>query len=296
MTGFGRSELGSKQGPIKVEIKTSNHKFLEISSRLPNHLAEFEENVRKVLAQELRRGKINLFISSPDPSVFSSRLVLNEPLAKEVFHKIQRLKKILKLNHGQSGVAAEETTLKEVLRYPDVLTKDVSYSQKSLFFKDLEKAIRAALQKLKVSRSLEGRSIESDFHKRLLEMKNSLKVIEKRIPLIAREYKKTLQNKMKGFLKNGREDRERWTQEVALFVKNVDISEEVSRLKSHMEAMTKALQENGELGRKIDFIAQEMYRESNTMGAKSNDVMIANHVIQIKSAIEKIREQAQNVE
>ena len=127
-------------------------------------------------------------------------------------------------------------------------------------------------------------------------MGKSLKVIEKRLPVVEKEDKKTLEKKTKELLKNGQVDHERLTLEVALYVKNSDISEEVTRLKSHMDAMKKTLRESGELGRKIDFIGQEMYRESNTMGAKSNDVLIANQVIQIKSAIEKIREQAQNVE
>src|SRR3989344_5492157 len=270
MTGFGRSELKSKQGHIKAEIKTSNHKFLEISSKLPNHLAEFEEGLRKIVSQELRRGKINLFISAPDFSVFSSRLILNETLAKEVSQNITRLKKVLKLNGAPAASASEEAMrLREVLHYPDVLVKDISSNRQGLFFKDLEKALRLALQKLKVSRAAEGKALE---------------------------YKKTLQGKIKEFLKNGEVSSDRLTQEVALFVKNADISEEVTRLKSHLQAMSRTLTESGELGRKIDFIAQEMYREANTMGAKSNDVTMANQVIQIKSAIEKIREQAQNVE
>ena len=297
MTGFGRSELKSKQGHIKAEIKTSNHKFLEISSKLPNHLAEFEEGLRKIVSQELRRGKINLFISAPDFSVFSSRLILNETLAKEVSQNITRLKKVLKLNGAPAASASEEAMrLREVLHYPDVLVKDISSNRQGLFFKDLEKALRLALQKLKVSRAAEGKALENDLKKRLDEMKRSLRVIEKRIPLVAREYKKTLQGKIKEFLKNGEVSSDRLTQEVALFVKNADISEEVTRLKSHLQAMSRTLNESGELGRKIDFIAQEMYREANTMGAKSNDVTMANQVIQIKSAIEKIREQAQNVE
>ncbi len=297
MTGFGRSELKSKQGHIKAEIKTSNHKFLEISSKLPGHLAEFEEALRKIVSQELRRGKINLFVSAPDFSVFSSRLVLNETLAKEVSQNITRLKKVLKLNGAFTAGASEEAMrLREVLHYPDVLVRDVSSNRQGLFFKDLEKALRLALQKLKVSRAIEGKALGNDLKKRLRHMKRSLRVIEKRIPLVAREYKKTLQGKIKEFLKNGEVSSDRLTQEVALFVKNADISEEVTRLKSHLQAMSRTLNESGELGRKIDFIAQEMYREANTMGAKSNDVVMANQVIQIKSAIEKIREQAQNVE
>ena len=131
---------------------------------------------------------------------------------------------------------------------------------------------------------------------RILEIKMSLKVIGKRIPLSAKEYRKNLASRMKDFLKEKELDHERLTQEVALFVKSSDISEEVTRLKSHIEAMLNALKENGETGRKIDFIAQEMIREVNTIGSKSSDVTITNSVIELKSSIEKIREQAQNAE
>ncbi len=297
MTGFGRCELKSAQGHIRVEIKTTNHKFFEISSRLSNHLTEFEDSLRKRISQEIRRGKINLFVTSPDPSVFSSRLVLNEALAKEVFHKIQRLKGVLKLGRLSSdGAEFEGRVLREVLRYPDVLTKDVSYNMQGVFFRDLEKAVSLALAHLRKSRVLEGKALERDLKNRLGEIEKPLKAIQKKIPALAKAFKSVLEKKAKEFLKNGEVDRERLTLEVALYVKNEDISEEVTRLKSHIHAMKKTLQESGEVGRKIDFIAQEMYRESNTMGAKSSDVLISNQVIQIKSAIEKIREQAQNVE
>jgi len=297
MTGFGRSELKSPLGLIRVELKTVNHKYFEMSSRLPGHLNEFEDTIRKVISQEVRRGKINVFISCPDPSSFSSRLSLNEALAKEVFQKIKRLEKVLNLKGGgKNPGVGDGVILKEVLHYPDVLTKDVSYEGRNLFSRELEKAVALAVKNLKTSRIQEGKALEKDIKNRILEMRKSLKLIEKRLPVLAREYKKSLAAKMKEFVKNGNLDQERLTLEVALYVKNSDISEEVTRLKSHMDAMLKTFSESGELGRKIDFIAQEMTRESNTMGAKSSDVAVAGCVIAIKSAIEKIREQAQNVE
>ncbi|MGH7197289.1 MAG: YicC/YloC family endoribonuclease [Candidatus Omnitrophota bacterium] len=297
MTGFGRAELKSKRGLIRVEVKTTNHKFLEISARLSPHLSEFEDNLRKIISGNVRRGKVNLFVSSPDPAAFSSRLVLNEGLAKEVFHKIQRLRILLKLKDAVEKTPAEEAmVLREILHYPDVLTRDVSHSQQTLFFRDLKQAVNFALASLKRSRLLEGKALERDFLGRLSEMARSLKGVEKRIPVTEKEYRAFLQGRIKEFLKNGELDHERLTLEVALYVKNSDISEEVTRMKSHMGAMKKALKEPGELGRKIDFIGQEMYREANTMGAKSSDTNISACVIHLKSTIEKIREQAQNVE
>ncbi len=291
MTGFGRSELKSAHGEIRVEIKTINHKFLEVSSRLPNHLTVFEESVRKIISTEIRRGKISLFVASPDPAVFSKKLVLNEALAKEVFQKIKDLKGLLHLKaHDESAI------LREVLHYPDVLSKDVSFDREKIFSKELEKAMKLAIKSLNQSRLAEGRALEKDFLKRVAEIAKSLAQIKKRLPALAKEYKKNLASRSEEFIKTGEIDHARLTVEVAQYLKSSDISEEVTRLASHLDAMKRALKESGEVGRKIDFIGQEMTREANTMGAKSQDVALANHVIQIKSTIEKIREQSQNVE
>src|SRR3989338_7482759 len=210
MTGFGRSELKTSQGFIRVEIKTINHKFFEISSRLPGHLSEFEDSIRKMVSQEIRRGKINLFISSPDPSVVASRLILNEALAKEVSHKIHRLKHVLKLDLGGKNPSNEASMiLREVLHYPDVLTKDTSSNQKTALYRDLEKSIVLALKNLKASRIREGKALENDLLGRISEIKKSLDVIQRRVPAIAKEYRKTFENKMKEFLKDGEVDHER---------------------------------------------------------------------------------------
>lgn len=298
MTGFGQAESKSKQGHTRVEIKATNHKFFEVSLRLPGYLAEFEETIRKRVAQDLRRGKIFIFVSSPDPASFSSRLVLNEALAKEAFQKITRLRKILKLSRAVS----EEAVLREVLRTPDVLGKDTDPARRTQNTPDdLVKTVGTALKNLNESRISEGRALEKDFRGRMMELQRSIKAIEKRIPVCAKEYRKSLERRMKDFLpapvgKNDELDHERLTVEVAQYVKNSDISEEVTRLKSHIAALAKTLGENGEVGKKMDFIAQEMLRETNTMGAKSQDTAIAHCVIQLKGAIEKIREQAQNVE
>ena len=292
MTGFGQAESKSRRGHTRVEIKATNHKFFEVSLRLPGHLAEFEETLRKRVAQELRRGKIFLFVSSPDPASFSSRLVLNEALAKEAFQKITRLRKILRLSRAVS----EEALLREVLRTPDVLGKETESVRRTQAADDLIKTLSAALKNLNGSKISEGRALARDFRVRIAEIGRSLKGIEKRIPLGAKEYRKSLERRMNEFLKNGELDHERLTVEVAQYVKNSDISEEVTRLKSHIAALGKTLGENAEVGKKMDFIAQEMLRETNTMGAKSQDTAIAHSVIQLKGAIEKIREQAQNVE
>lgn len=294
MTGFGRSELKSSHGLIRVEVKSTNHKILEVSLRIPSHLNEFEEAARRLVADRIRRGKITLSAQGPDPSSYSARLVLNEPLAREVADKIKRLKKMLGL---KLGAVDEDFTLREVLHYPDVLTKDTSSEKNNLFFKNFGRAVILALENLKHSREQEGLALKKDFLNRIGEIRKGVRVIERRLPAIEKEFRKRLGQKTKKLLPEGiAPDRERLTLETAQYLKNSDISEEVTRLKSHLGTLEKTLGEDGEIGRKIDFIGQEMIREANTVGAKSSDVGIAGRVIEIKSAIEKIREQSQNVE
>ena len=293
MTGFGRSELKVSHGLIRAEVKSVNHKFLEVSLRLPGHLNEFEEAVRHQVAQKIRRGKITLSVQAPDPSVVTARLVLNESLAREVAEKIRQLKKTLKIKEGGD----ENFILKEALHYPEVLTKDHMVEKNSALLKSLNRAVDLALENLKESRAAEGRALKKDFLKQLVVIQKSAVAVEKRIPVLAKEFRKSLEKKASEFLpETHAADRERLTLETAQYLKNSDITEEVTRLKSHLEAMTKSLGEEGEIGRKVDFIGQEMIREANTMGAKSSDILIANLVIRIKSAVEKIREQSQNIE
>jgi len=291
MTGFGQAELRASQGNFRVEIKSTNHKFLEVSTRLPGHLAEFEKTIRRQVSQKIRRGKIQLFASCPDPSVFSSRLAVNEALAKEVFQKAVSVRKMLKLAR-----VSDDALLREVMRYPDVLTKDTSQNRKSVYSHRLSGALDAALKDFDRSRAQEGAALLKDLKGRVAEIRKALGAVEKSIPRSARLFKKDLASRMKDFLRGEELDKERLTLEVAQYLKNSDISEEVTRLNSHLAGMERALKEEGELGRKIDFIAQEMTRETNTIGAKSSDAAITDAVIKIKSAIEKIREQAQNVE
>ncbi len=293
MTGFGRAELKSDRGTIRVEMRSTNHKFFEIFTRLPVHLGEFEDLIRRVAAKELRRGKIVVNLTAPAPASFSGTLVLNEPLARQVHQKILRLERVL----GLQAKLTEEKLFSEVLRFPDVLMRDSAASAPgAAFSRELERALMLAARSLHESRAREGRALTEDLHKRLGEIRRALAVIEKRLPVLARDYRASLERRVKAALPGGAIDREKLTTEVAQYLKNSDISEEVTRLRTHVAAMARSLSESGELGRKIDFIAQEMYREANTMGSKSGDVEIANQVIQLKSAIEKIREQAQNVE
>ncbi len=293
MTGFGRAELRSPHGLVRVEIKTTNHKFLEVAPRLPNHLVEFEDQLRRLVSAELRRGKVVVTANAPDPAAYSGRVHLNEPLARAVHKSVLRLRQIL----GTRGTAEDASVFSEVLRYPDVLVREVSPEGRGELSKTITRAAQLAVENLRASRTDEGKALERDFRKRLDEIAAALAAIERRLPALAKEFRAHLEKKISSFAPEAGPERQRAAADAAAaYVKNSDISEEVTRLRAHIAAMRKSLAETGELGRKLDFIAQEMVRETNTMGSKSGDTLIAEQVIRAKSAIEKIREQAQNVE
>lgn len=292
MTGFGRSERLTPLGPVRVELKSTNHKFLDVSSRLPGYLAEFEDAIRKSIGDSLSRGKVHVFVSAPDPSVFASRIRANERLAAEAAKAILTLR--AKLGVEKSVSAAD--VFREVLRVPDVLMREAAPASRNQYSKELLAAVAEALVSLDRSRAAEGRVLAADLKKHLTSMRRALAVVSRQARSAGARYKKSLRGRMSEFLKEGQMDKERLTLEVAQYVKNSDISEEISRLGGHFDALESAIREGGELGRKIDFIAQEMIRETNTIGSKSADAAITKEVIELKGAIEKIREQAQNAE
>lgn len=292
MTGFGRSERLTPLGPVRVELKSTNHKFLDVSSRLPGYLAEFEDAIRKKIGDVLSRGKVHVFVSAPDPSVFASRIRPNARLAGEAQKAILALRAKL----GAEKNVSHADVFREVLRVPDVLVRETESAGRNQYSKELLAAVGAALASLERSRESEGRVLAADLKKHLASMRADLSAVKKRAAAASANYKKSLNARLGDFLKEGQIDKERLTVEVAQYVKGSDISEEITRLGGHFDALERAIREGGELGRKIDFIAQEMIRETNTIGSKSSDAAITARVIDLKGSIEKIREQAQNAE
>lgn len=288
MTGFGRFVLKVENGPVRVELKSVNHKYFELSTRLPNHLLEFEDRLKSLVAKRIKRGKVHLSVMTPDPIHLAGRLVLDEHLAKATFRHLVRLKKILKIK--------EPVGLREVLQMSNIIAPGPSVIDPSRYWKKVEPAVTKGLNHLIESRLREGKALKHDLEGRLQRIKKALSAVERRSPAVVEKYRQKLIQRLHEFSKEPKLDSERLNTEVALYAKNSDISEEITRIKSHLDHVGATFRENSEVGRKIDFIAQELYREANTLGAKSNDTLIAKKVILIKSEIEKIREQAQNIE
>jgi uncharacterized protein YicC (UPF0701 family) len=266
MTGFGRAEFEIPQGPVQIEIKSTNHRYFEFSARLPHALLSHEEDIRRLTQKAVGRGKVHLTITAPDQLVRRGQLTVDETLAKE-YHKIfTRLNRALGLQ--------EKITLRDIVRMPDVITQTAKVSERHRVWNDLSRALKKALDQLTRSRELEGAKLAKDLASRLGTIEKASLRIKRRTSV-----------------------REKKVQSApAAAARPADITEELVRLSSHIGAFRGTLKTGGEVGRKIDFIAQEMVREINTTGSKCNDSSIAADVIEVKTEIEKIREQAQNLE
>ena len=289
MTGYGRGEASGKFGIIKVEIKSLNNKFFDIIPRMPSGLGIFEDRIRDYVQKKVKRGRINLSVSYDEAYERPQKKAsldkkLATALLKEikVFKKEQNLKGDVDISHL--------ITLPGVITYesPKINTEDVWASLKG--------ALDAALKDLDESRRNEGLNLSKDLFSRVKKIEKSIGVIEKRSSKSVEHYKSELSQKIKELSGGIEMDKERLAQEVALYAKNCDITEEVTRVKSHVIGFEKSLASGGEKGKTLDFVAQELIREINTIGAKSSDFQISSQVINIKGEIEKIREQLKNIE
>jgi len=288
MTGFGRWKAGFKGGAITIEIKTVNHKFFEMTAKLPNHISTFEEKIKEILQKRIKRGKVNLILSYDGAIDKHERVSFNEPLARNYYNALMKLKKKL----GVTG----EMVVDDLILLPGVLNYEVREESLIKLWPRIKDALDKALGRLVYERMKEGAALHRDLAKRARRIKKMLAAIAKRADLNIGEYKKRFDQRVKE-LSGGQElDTGRLEMEAAIFAKNCDVSEEITRLASHLANFGKTISGDGEAGKKLDFIAQELHREINTIGAKASDFKISKNVIEIKSEIEKIREQVKNIE
>jgi uncharacterized protein (TIGR00255 family) len=288
MTGYGRGESSGKFGTIKVDIKTLNHRFFDMSSRLPEGLAIFEDKIREYVQRKVKRGRVNLSISYHDGVVRTEKLVLDKRLAVSLLKEIRKFKNDQKLKG--------EIELNQIITFPGVLTYSGSTANMGRLWKNLKEALDEALEHLDESRAREGRSLSEDMLSRIHKIEKNIIAIEKRAHTSTRHYKKALYKKVKELSGGVEIDKGRLEQEVALYARGCDVTEEITRFKSHVISFDKFLNSGGEKGKTLDFVAQELMREVNTIGAKSSDFQISSRVIKIKSEIEKVREQVKNIE
>ena len=289
MTGFGRCEVTDGERKFTVEMKGVNHRYLDTNIRMPKKLNFFETSIRNVLKQSVQRGKVDIFITYEDLSESQVALKYNETLAREYLSYFEKMAETFSLEN--------DIRVSSLSRYPEVLTMEEQAIDEEELWKGLKKALDGAIAQFVETRAMEGENLKKDLTGKLDGILELVGYIEERSPEILSEYREKLEIKVKELLCDTQIEDNRIAAEVVIFADKICTDEEVVRLKSHVEHMKETLlSEESGIGRKLDFIAQEMNREANTILSKANDLRVSNVGIELKTEIEKVREQIQNIE
>jgi len=288
MTGFGKAEHKYSGGNIVAEIKAVNHRFYEFSSRMPSSMAFLDDKMRNYINAKVKRGKINLNITIEGDHVLDRHLTVNKNLAKKYYAALSELKKELGIENNVS--------LEHLVSMPDVITSHSAEADTEKTWLSIRPALDKALENLIKTRQKEGAQLCKDLVKRVKMIGGITGEIKALAPLVVKNYKGILEEKIKQISSSIKLDEGRLEQEVTMFAKNCDITEEITRLSAHIKSFENLLVSPGEAGRQLDFIAQELFREINTISAKAQDIKISRLAISMKEQIEKIREQVQNIE
>ncbi len=289
MTGFGRCEVSEGERKFTVEMKGVNHRYLDVNIRMPKKLNFFETAIRNLLKQSIQRGKVDIFITYEDLSENQMSLKYNEKLAGEYLDYFSQMEESFSLDN--------DIRVSTLLRCPEVLTMEEQAVDDEELWNGLKKALEGATSQFVESRTLEGEHLRNDIIKKLDGMLDLVGYIEERAPKIIAQYREKLENKVRELLSDTQIEEGRIAAEVVIFADKICTDEEVVRLRSHVVHMKETLKSEGNgIGRKLDFIAQEMNREANTILSKANDLEVSNVGIDLKTEIEKVREQIQNIE
>ena len=288
MTGFGRCEVLSEERKIIVEMKAVNHRYCDISIKMPKKLSFFEAGIRNVLKQYISRGKVDVFITYEDFTENNVCVKYNEDIAREYLQNLKKMSDTFQIEN--------DIRVSALSRFPDVFTLEEQTIDETELWKLIEKAVRSASEQFVQARIAEGDNLKKDLIMKLDEMKELIRYIEIRSPQIVTEYRQKISAKVNELLGDTKLDESLLATEVVLYADKICVDEETVRLRSHIQNMVSALGDGEEIGRKLDFIAQEMNREANTILSKANDLDVSNKAIDLKTEIEKIREQIQNIE
>ena len=288
MTGFGRCEVSEAERKFTVEMKGVNHRYLDVGIRMPKKLNFFETSIRNLLKKYIQRGKVDLFITYEDMSEAQVTLKYNQKLASEYMDYFKKMEEDFHLDN--------DIRVSTLSRCPEVLTMEEQVVDEEELWNGLSKALEGACRQFVETRTAEGENLKKDIIAKLDGMLETVACIEERSPQIVAEYREKLETKVKELLADTQMDEGRIAAEVVIFADKICTDEEVVRLKSHINHMKETLESADGIGRKLDFIAQEMNREANTILSKANDLEVSNHAIDLKTEIEKVREQIQNIE
>ena len=288
MTGFGRYEAADSDRKITVEMKSVNHRYLETGIKMPKKLNFYEAGIRNILKKYISRGKVDVFVTYEDFSENKVCVRYNEDLANEYMSVFKYMAEQFSIEN--------DIKVSSLSRMPEVITMEDQENDDETVWKLLEEAVEKACIQFVDTRIAEGERLKTDMIDKLDNMAEIVDFIETRSPEVVNEYRNKLENKVKELLSDTTIDNGRIATEVTVFADKICVDEETVRLRSHMENTKATLLEGGSVGRKLDFVAQEMNREANTILSKASDLEITNKAILLKTEIEKIREQIQNIE
>jgi uncharacterized protein (TIGR00255 family) len=287
MTGFGRGEAQAAGGAVTVEVRTVNHRFLDCSIRLPRSLNGYEIEIERIVRKRIRRGHVYITVTL-DRSLETGGMCFNSELLVRAYRELSDIA-------AREGIPGK-VDINTLLSIPDIITPDGGDVPVSDLWVDVRKALREALDRCSEMREVEGAELARDIDRRLSTIENVTARIDKRMPVALRmtlaRSKKRLQQLLEGTVI----DDDRWAVEAAIIADRTDFSEELVRLRSHLSQFESLLSKGGEVSKKLTFLLQEMHREATTMGNKTADAKIIAHCLFLKSAVEKIREQVQNLE
>ncbi len=288
MTGFGRFEFSNAERKITIEMKSVNHRYSEISIRMPKKLNYFEAGIRNLLKQYISRGKVDVFLTYEDMSEGKTCVKYNEDIAREYLQYMRQMRESFGLEN--------DVRVSTLARFPEVLILEEQTGDEQDIWNDVETAVRGCAERFVETRVTEGEKLKNDLLMKLDGILDMVARIEERSPQIVAEYRKKLEGKVAELLGDTKIDEAVLATELTIFADKICVDEETVRLRAHVQNMQETLNAGENIGRKLDFIAQEMNREANTTLSKANDMDVSNIAINLKTEIEKIREQIQNIE
>jgi len=288
MTGYGGAKGTSGKLEISLEVKSVNNRYLDCTIKLPRFFGSFEESLKSIVQENISRGKVDIYISIDSSNADDIVVKINHPLAKAYVSALQTI--------AWENELSGEIRVTDLTRFPDILQAEKREVDANALCADISVVLYSALSDLNDMRVREGEKLERDISERLDEIERLTAMVEEASPKSVEEYRKKLEARMCEILQTANIDEARLLTEAAIFADRVAINEETVRLHSHISQLRELLSSDEPVGRKIDFLIQEFNREANTIGSKGNDAQISKIIVEMKAAIEKIREQAQNIE
>lgn len=288
MTGYGRGEHEDGSKSFSVEMRSVNHRFCEVVIKLPKYYAALEDRIRKLVQERVARGRVDVFVTIDDFGSGNKSIRVDKDLAMAYYNALKEL--------GETLGISENVEIMEIARFPDVISLEEIQDDLEQLWPSLSQAVQNALEQLIVMRQTEGNRLKEDLKKRVNKLVTYAEEISMRAPLVVEEYREKLQSRLRDIIPDIEIDENRLMAELAIFADRSNITEELVRLRSHFQEMQNTLDMEDPVGRKLDFLVQELNREFNTIGSKSNDLKISSIVVKAKSEVEKIREQVQNIE